>query len=292
MGPGDHRADGAFVDEYWHMNGLDEIASADLPALRVLLVDDEPLARRGLRLRLAAHADVEVIGECAHGAAAIDFLRDHTCDLMLLDVQMPGLDGFATLAALPAAKRPLVVFVTAFDRHALRAFEAAAIDYLLKPVEPARLAQCLTRVRDVLHGKLADAQQARLLELLRQMSGSSEIDPPDRVAAAAPTDVLAVRDGQRIVRVPIPSIRWIEAAGDYMCVNADDATHVLRSTLGELEAQLDARIFQRIHRSRIVNLQRVRALRPHMNGEYFLELDSGHEIKLSRSYRDKIQLLR
>jgi two-component system LytT family response regulator len=268
-----------------------------LPAkLRVVIVDDEPLARRGLRLRLAQEADVEIVGECAHGAAALELLRTLDCDLLLLDVQMPGMDGFETLQALPAERRPLVVFVTAFDQHAIRAFEAAALDYLLKPVDPARLATCLARVRETRRNQQADRQQESLLALLREVSGKPGLrleDALDPLAAGLTgNEVLSIRDGQRTVRVPMARIRWIEAAGDYMCVNTDDDTYVLRTTLGELEAQLDPRRFQRVHRSRIVNLTRVRAMRPHMNGEYFLELDSGHSVKLSRSYRDKIELLR
>jgi two-component system LytT family response regulator len=264
--------------------------------LRVLIVDDEPLARRGLRLRLADAADVEIVGECAHGAEALAALAETECDLMLLDIQMPGMDGFATLAAVPADRRPLVVFVTAFDQHALRAFDAAALDYLLKPVEPLRLAMCLQRVRDTLSANRAEQHRERLLQLLRQVSGQPAMALAEALEARATAlnqpEVLAIRDGQRTVRVPVRSIRWIEAAGDYMCVNTDTETHVLRSTLSEMESQLDPRRFQRVHRSRIVNLDRVRALRPHINGEFFLELDSGHEIKLSRSYRDKVELLR
>ncbi len=278
---------------------MSEKLSSEKPegiTLRVLIVDDEPLARRGLRLRLADDANVTIVGECGHGAEAIEYLQHHGCDLMLLDVQMPGMDGFATLAALPEAQRPLTVFVTAFDRHALKAFEAAALDYLLKPVEPARLAQCLKRVREILRGRQSDGHRDRLLALLRKVSGQPDLELADALSPAASSlhqaDVLAIRDGQRTVRVPIASIRWIEAAGDYMCVNSDHETYVLRSTLSELESHLDPRRFQRVHRSRIVNLSRVKAMRPHMNGEYFLELDSGHEIKLSRSYRDKIELLR
>ncbi len=264
--------------------------------LRVLLVDDEPLARRGLRLRLAEDPEVEIVGECAHGAAAIEALRESSCDLMLLDVQMPGMDGFATLEALPESLRPLVVFVTAYDQHAVQAFEAAALDYLLKPVEPERLAQCLRRVRETLAARHADQQRDSLLQLLRQVSGRKDLALDEALSPAvgglSQAEVLAIRDGQRTLRVPVSSIRWIEAAGDYMCVNTDAETHVLRSTLNELESQLDPTRFQRVHRSRIVNLTRVKALRPHMNGEYFLELDSGHSIKLSRSYREKVSLLR
>ena len=266
--------------------------------LKVLIVDDEPLARRGLRLRLAADADVEVVGECSHGGELADAVARLAPDLVLLDVQMPGTDGFAALAGLPEDARPAVVFVTAYDQHAIRAFEAAAIDYLLKPVDEARLRQALRRVREVLQSREADAQRERLLDLLRRMSGRPDLpleaalDPDAMAEAQREREVLSVRDGQRVLRLRTQTIRWIEAAGDYMCVHTDGETHVLRATLGELEAQLDPRQFQRVHRSRIVNLKRVSALRPHINGEYFLELDSGHTVKLSRSYRDKVELLR
>lgn len=264
--------------------------------LRILIVDDEPLARRGLRLRLGAYPDVEIVGECAHGQEVLDILPTLHCDLMLLDVQMPGMDGFETLAAIPAPRRPLVVFVTAFQQHAIRAFEAAAIDYLLKPVEQSRLATALERARQTLALHQADVHQQKLLALLREVSSRPELDMDDALASSAanlaPDTYLAVRDGPQTVRVAIDSIRWIEAAGDYMCIYTDDGNHILRTTLNELESKLDPRRFTRVHRSRIVNLTRVRALRPHMNGEYFLDLDCGHEIKLSRSYRDRLELLR
>jgi two-component system LytT family response regulator len=266
--------------------------------IRALIVDDEPLARRGLELRLREHADVEVVGHCSHGRELLDTLQQDRPDLIFLDVQMPGLDGFQTLAAIPESQRPLVVFVTAFDQHAVQAFEACALDYLLKPVDEARLAQSLGRVRDALADRGAEAQREQLLSLLRRMSGRPDLEleealsePLDPSLPRDP-DVLAIKDAGKISRVPLDSIRWIEAAGDYMCVNTDGETHVLRATLREMEGQLDPRRFQRVHRSTIVNIRRVTTLRPHINGEYFLCLDSGHEVKLSRSYRDKLDLLK
>ena len=266
--------------------------------IRALIVDDEPLARRGLELRLREHPDVEVVGQCGHGAEALDKLPLLRPDLLFLDVQMPGMDGFQTLAALPDSTRPLVVFVTAFDQHAVRAFEACALDYLLKPVDEARLGQTLGRVRETLSGRGADSQRDQLLALLRQLSGKPDLQLEQALETAVEghdareREVLAIKDGGRIARVQVDSIRWIEAAGDYMCVHTDGETHVLRATLREMEDQLDARRFQRVHRSTIVNIRRVTSLRPHINGEYFLKLDSGHEVKLSRSYRDKLELLR
>ncbi|GIX35251.1 MAG: DNA-binding response regulator [Lysobacteraceae bacterium] len=267
--------------------------------IRALIVDDEPLARRGLELRLQAYPEVEVLDQCAHGEALLQRLaQGMEPDVIFLDVQMPGMDGFQTLAAIPEERRPLVVFVTAFDQHAVQAFEACALDYLLKPVEDERLARTLERVREALQGRGAEDQRERLLALLRRISGRPDLqleealaDPFERGAGRDP-EVLAIRDAGRILRVPLDSIRWIEAAGDYMCINTDDGTHVLRATLRDLENQLDPGRFQRVHRSSIVNIRRVRSLRPHINGEYFLQLDSGHEVKLSRSYRDKLDLLR
>jgi len=266
--------------------------------IRTLIVDDEPLARRGLELRLAGHADIEIVAQVGDGAAAARAVLAHAPELMLLDVQMPGLDGFAALRAIPAPHMPLTVFVTAHDHYAVRAFNACAVDYLLKPVEPDRLHQALNRVRDALAGRDAVAHRARLLELLGELSGRPALRLDDALDARGAGDLrgdapLAIRDGQRVVRVPPADICWIDAAGDYLCVHTTDGeTHVVRATMREIEQRLDPRRFPRIHRSIIVNAARVTSLRPHLNGEYFLTLDSGQELKLSRSYRDRLALFR
>ena len=265
--------------------------------IRTLIVDDEPLARRGLELRLAGHADLEIVAQVGDGAAAARAVAEHAPALMFLDVQMPGLDGFAALRAIPAPLRPLTVFVTAHDHYAIRAFQACAIDYLLKPVDDDRLVQALARARDVLAGREAVAHRAKLLALLGVVSGHPALRLDEALEARAAGDLrgvppLAIRDGQRIVRVVPSEIRWVDAAGDYMCIHTDGDTHVLRATMRELEQRLDPRRFPRIHRSVIVNAARVTALRPHLNGEYFLTLDCGHELKLSRSYRDRLPLFR
>jgi two-component system, LytTR family, response regulator len=275
-------------------------AGADLgpaPRLRTLIVDDEPLARRGLVLRLAGEPDVEILGEYGDGGAAVAAIAELEPDLVFLDVQMPGLDGFATLRAIPAAQMPMVVFVTAYDHYAIRAFEASAVDYVLKPIEDSRLHQALFRVRQQHRERQAEGHCARLLGLLGELSGKPALTLEQAlsgdVAGAARADArLAIKDGSRIVRVEPASIRWIDAAGDYMCIHTDADTHILRATMRELEAQLDPRRFQRIHRSTMVNLARVVEMRAHLNGEYFLKLDSGHELKLSRSYREKVALLK
>ena len=269
--------------------------------LRTVIVDDEPLARRGLEIRLQAHADVEIVGQYGDGASAIAALREDRPALMFLDVQMPGVDGFETLRRIPSNEMPLVVFVTAFDHYAIRAFEASATDYLLKPVEDSRLAQALARVREARAQRDAGAHCGHLLELLGELSGKPPLQldealRPDALEQLRREEKLAVRDGQRTVRVDLRRIRWIDAAGDYMCIHVDGEggngdTLILRATMREMERQLDPKRFPRIHRSTIVNAARVVELRPHSNGESFLRLDCGQELKLSRSHRDKLQIL-
>ncbi|MBA3562832.1 MAG: response regulator transcription factor [Gammaproteobacteria bacterium] len=265
--------------------------------IRTLIVDDEPLACRGLELRLRHEADIEIVGQCGDGEEAARQVAALTPDLMLLDVQMPGLDGFATLHAIPASQMPLVVFVTAYDHYAVRAFENCAVDYLLKPVDDARLHEALYRVRQHLREREAQSHCARLLRLLGELSGRPALTLDQALADESGERLtkadqrLAIKDGQRIVRVEQSSIRWVDAAGDYMCIHTNAETFVLRATMRDLEARLDPALFQRIHRSSIVNLQRVVSLQAHRNGEYFLTLDGGHQLKLSRSYKNKLRLL-
>lgn len=271
-------------------------AHAGEARIRALIVDDEPLARRGLELRLAQAEGVEIVGQCGDGASAIAAVHRLQPDVMFLDVQMPGADGFDTLRAIPASAMPLVVFVTAYDHFALRAFEAAAIDYLLKPVDDERLYQALDRVRHELAQRASGTHCAQLLRLLGELDGRGPLTleqalDPAYAAQLRRDNRLVVREGGRVVRVDIDSLRWIDAAGDYMCLHTDGETLVLRATMSELERRLDPRRFARIHRSTIVNLRRVVEMRPHTNGESFLRLDCGQELKLSRSYRDKLALL-
>ena len=264
--------------------------------LRTIIVDDEPLARRGLELRLSEHADVDVVGQYGDGAAAIAAVHLQRPDLMFLDVQMPGVDGFEALRHIPAAEMPLVVFVTAYDHYAIRAFEASATDYLLKPVDEGRLAQALARVRYARTQRDASGHCAHLLGLLGELSGREPLGldealRPDVIEQLRNDNKLAVRDGGRTVRIDLGSIRWIDAAGDYMCIHTDGETLILRGTMRELEKQLDPQRFPRIHRSTIVNARRVVELRPHTNGEGFIRLDCGQELKLSRTHREKVALL-
>jgi two-component system, LytTR family, response regulator len=266
--------------------------------IRTLIVDDEPLARRGLELRLREHTDIQIVRQCANGREALAAIAEESPDLMFLDIQMPGMSGLDLVAHVPQESMPMVVFVTAFDRYAINAFEAHALDYLLKPVDEARLAAALDRVRAQWQQQQALAQREQLMALLAEVKGNGEIavDPATTGAAGGGASaggtrryatLLPIRSGRETLRLDVATIDWIDAAGDYMCVHADGQTHVLRATMKELEEMLDPQVFQRVHRSTIVNLARVRSLRPHLNGECFLKLQSGQEVKLSRSFRDR-----
>jgi two-component system LytT family response regulator len=258
--------------------------------VRTLLVDDEALSRRGLELRLRVASDIDIIGQCSNGREALAAIREQKPDLVFLDIQMPGLSGFDVLAELQPHELPMIVFVTAYDRFAVQAFEARAIDYVLKPVDDVRLAATLTHVRELLEQRTAVAERNQLVNLLADLRGSGEIesDLPTAVQPHAP-NWLPIRNGRETVRVPVETIEWVDAAGDYLCIHASGHTHILRATMREMENLLDPRLFQRVHRSTIVNLTRVKSLRAHMNGEYFLRLEGGQELKLSRTYRDKVE---
>jgi two-component system LytT family response regulator len=264
--------------------------------IRAIIVDDEPLARRGLELRLREAADVEIVRQCANGREALAAIAELQPDLMFLDIQMPGLSGFDVLKQVPQESLPMIVFVTAFDRFAIEAFEAHALDYLLKPLDEARLAHALDRVRAQWQQRLAVAQREQLMAMLADLTGNGELAQEATSAAATASarryaSMLPIRVGRETIRLDVAAIDWIDAAGDYMCVHAASQTHVLRATMKELEQMLDPQVFQRVHRSTIVNLARVRSLRPHLNGECFLKLESGQEVKLSRSFRDKVEVL-
>jgi two-component system LytT family response regulator len=265
--------------------------------IRAIIVDDEPLARRGLELRLRAFDDFEIVAHCANGREAIDAVAAHAPDLMFLDIEMPGIDGFEVLRRIPQTSMPMVVFVTAFDRYAIDAFDAHALDYLLKPLVDERLERTIAHVRDQFAQRKSVKHREQLVALLASVTGAGQLDAEELIARGVTgatrrfPEVLPIRLGRETVRLPVASIEWVDAAGDYMCVHADGHTYVLRETMKSLEAVLDPKTFQRVHRSTIVNVQRVRRLRPHTNGEYFLTLDDGQEIKLSRSYRDRVDQL-
>jgi two-component system, LytTR family, response regulator len=263
--------------------------------VRTLIVDDEVLSRRGIEIRLRELEDFEIAAQCANGREALAAIQQLKPDVVFLDIQMPGMSGFEVLAHLPQETLPIVVFVTAYDQYAIQAFEARAIDYLLKPIDEARFAAAVQRVREHLQARSAATQRDRLLEIIAEITGCGELildellEHGRKALGGARPEVLPIRQGRETVRLQVANIQWIDAAGDYMCIHAAGETHILRGTMKELEELLDPKLFQRVHRSTIVNLRLVRSLRAHMNGEYFLTLEGGHELKLSRTYRDKIE---
>ena len=264
--------------------------------LKTIVVDDEPLARRGLKLGLKGIDDVEVIAEAKNGREALELVRKLDPDLLFLDIQMPGMDGFDVLRSLEADEMPAIVFVTAFDDYAIKAFEANALDYLLKPIEDKRLSDALDRVRDNLDQRHALRHRKSLLKLVGDITGEpvgsmEELSAKD-VASLKKKEVprLAIKDGGHTTWIPQDQIEWIDAAGDYMCVHSGGETHIMRMTMKMLEDSLDPDYLQRIHRSTIVNVDQVKEMRAHINGEYFLTLKGGHVVKLSRTYKDKLKL--
>ena len=263
--------------------------------LKTIIVDDESLARRGLKHRLKNVDDVDIVAEAANGREALKLIRERSPDLVFLDIQMPGMDGFDVLRALEPGELPAIVFVTAFDDYAIKAFEAHALDYLLKPIEDSRLAEALDRVREHRERKRAVEHRKSLLELVGRITGQPIRSMHDLAARGVDrlkrkeAPKLAIRDGGRTTWVKQEDIEWIDAAGDYMCVHAEGETYIMRMTMKQLEKELDPDILQRIHRSTIVNVNRVREMQAHINGEYFLTLNGGHIVKLSRSYKEKLR---
>ncbi|MFT4863206.1 MAG: two-component system LytT family response regulator [Pseudohongiellaceae bacterium] len=269
------------------------MTQSDINTIRAIIVDDEALARQGLALRLAEIAQVEVVQECANGEEAIAAIMEHAPDVVFLDIQMPGMTGFELIREIQSDILPMVIFVTAYDAFAIDAFNVHAVDYLLKPVEVDRLVAAIDKV------KLNKAQQTvlgekqRLMELVVSITGKSPaaiaelLDSDEELVEHA--DRLAIKDGSSITFVPVRDIDWIDAAGDYMCVHVKGATHIMRTTMKELEAKLDPQIFQRVHRSTIVNLERVEKVSSHINGEFHLTLSCGSSLKMSRSYKEKVK---
>ncbi len=240
--------------------------------VRVLIVDDEPLGRRRLRGLLDQAGDLMIVGEASDGAGAVSAIRELAPDLVFLDVQMPGLDGFGVIETIGPARMPPVVFVTAYDEYALRAFEVNAVDYLLKPVDRDRFAETLRRAREA-GNTGSDDLAAKMTALLQS-----------RIGAGAPERVAVKTDG-RIRLVPAGSIRWIEAAGNQVRLHAGDETHLLRSTLQDFVARLDSARFQRVGRSAVINLDYLKELQPWFHGDSIAILQDGTRLRVSRLFR-------
>ena len=256
--------------------------------MNVLLVDDEALARRRLRRLLAESDDVTVVAECGSGGAAIDALKTHQVDLVFLDIQMPGVDGFVVAESLQGPEAPLLVFVTAHDTHAIRAFETRALDYLLKPVRKERLALALARAREAIAARRTTAYARQLRSVIAQLDNEPATGP--FAASAAPSaERIEVRDGERVRFVPTADVAWAEAKGPHVLLHTKQGVFEIRDTLARLEASLDTRRFVRIHRSFIVNVGQIKELQPWFGGDAVLILKNGQQLKVSRTYRAQLK---
>jgi two-component system LytT family response regulator len=245
-----------------------------MTTVRTLIVDDEPLGRQRLRTLLKEDPDVSIVGECEDGAQALAALKRAPCDLAFLDIQMPGLDGLGLARAVGPERMPAVVFVTAHDRYAVDAFELRAVDYLLKPFDRARFECSLRWAKD-------HVRRARPPE-------DAPAAPRGDAGRAPPLQYLTVRETGRFVLLRVEQVDWIEAAGNYLRLHVGRATHLLRETLSNLERRLDPTRFLRIHRSTIVNVERVREFQPLFHGEYAVILRDGEALTLSRNYRPRL----
>jgi two-component system, LytTR family, response regulator len=243
--------------------------------VRAVIVDDEPLARRGVRLRLEKFRDIEIVAECGDGASAVEKILELSPDVIFLDVQMPGMDGFEVLRALPGDNLPSVIFLTAYEQHAVRAFDVHALDYLLKPIDDERFSAAVQRARQVQDSGSKLEMAERILQMLQRDS----VRYPSR---------FPVRLGSRIQVVLTEDIEWIRAAGDYAELHASGRCHLLRETMNSLEEKLDPAQFLRIHRSRILRVNCIRELRGIDNREYLVKLADGTEHRSSRTYADRL----
>lgn len=246
--------------------------------LKTLVVDDEPLARERIVSLLKQESDIDVVGECPDGQQAVAAIQQQQPDLVFLDVQMPVVDGFGVVQRIGPEKMPAVVFVTGYDEHALRAFEVHALDYLLKPFGRDRFQQTLRHAREHIERRRAGDLGRRLLALVH------DVKPEPQRA-----DRLVVKSGGRVFFLRTEEIDWIEAAGNYVRLHLGEDAHLFRETMTRMESRLDGRRFIRIHRSRIVNAERIKELQPWFNGEYVVVLRNGTRLTLSRGCREKFQ---
>ena len=250
------------------------------PNLRVLIVDDEPLARQRIRELLKDHPDCEVIGECSTGTEAIEIIRQDSPDLVFLDIQMPGLDGLAVAQGAAGNNAPLFVFVTAYDEHAIEAFKLNALDYLLKPFDRDRFRLALERARKQHNSDRKERFDLRILELLENIDTRSSY-----------LDRIIIKNNDRVSVIRVEEIDWIEAEGNYVRIHLGKQSSIMRETLTRLSAQLDPRQFARIHRSKMVNIDRIQEMHPWAGQDWRIILRNGIELPLSRTYRDELYRL-
>ena len=260
--------------------------------IKTLIVDDEALARRRLRRLLEAERDADVVGEAANGRDAISAIHELQPDLLFLDVQMPEMDGFGVLEEVGAEQMPAVIFVTAFDQYAVRAFEVHALDYLLKPFDADRLRGAFERARQHVAngGQAPQNQQQQIMALLESLAAERRDPGPGGARAPErPADRLMIKSSGRVYFVKVSEIDYVEAAGNYVRLHVGKDAHLLRETMNGVETRLDSGQFLRIHRSTIVNLDRVKEMQPWFSGEYVVIMKDGTQLKLSRGYRDRLE---
>lgn len=268
--------------------------------LSAILVDDEPLALRFLQSTINDFDSVDVICACNSGRDALSAIRDFTPDLLFLDIQMPGMNGFELVKNIQADIMPMIIFVTAYDQFAIAAFDLHAVDYLLKPLDASRVGVAIERAVERANNparlSLTEEGKGGLISAIASMSdkvdalsqASKGLD--GRIDATEPAvRKISIKDGDTITVVDEANIDWIDAAGDYMCIHVDGATHIMRSTLSDLLGRLDQNTFKRIHRSTVVNVDRIRQVQRHTKGEYFLHLDCDQTLKASRHYREVVK---
>ena len=262
--------------------------------IRALIVDDESLAREALLVMLGDDPEIEVIAECRNGREAVAAIREQSPDVVFLDIQMPEMDGFQVVEEIGVERMPVTVFVTAFDKHAVRAFEAHALDYLLKPFDYDRFESALQRVKTLIRqrklGEISESLFA-VIEDLKLKGGESSRKLPTAVQKE-PLDRVVIKASGRIYFLKTEEIDWIEGAGDYLSLHSGSgASHLIRETMNDFHGKLDSRKFIRIHRSTIVNVERIKDIRPLFKGEYVITLTSGTRLKSSRGYRRELQTL-
>jgi two-component system LytT family response regulator len=245
--------------------------------IRTLIVDDESLARERVRDMLGAYSEIEVIAECANGFEAVEAITAHVPDLVFLDVEMPGMDGFAVLDALDAERLPVIIFITAYDQYAVKAFEVYALDYLLKPFDQERFDKALSRAKDHILNQKNDSLNERILKALEEIKSKP-----------VHLERLVIKQHGHVFFVKTEEIDWLEAEGNYVRLHSGKESYLLRDTITALENQLDPKKFVRVHRSAIVNIDRIQELQPWFHGEYRIILKEGIELTLSRSYREKL----
>jgi two-component system LytT family response regulator len=257
--------------------------------IRALIVDDEPLARKGVAQLVEPVEDVTVVAEAADGPQAVERIREHEPDLVFLDVQMPEMTGLEVVREVGVDRMPLTIFVTAYDEYALDAFDAQALDYLLKPIDEERFAEALDRARSQLQQVEASALSDQLRGLLRQYADE---EAEDEEGDTSPTiERFTVRSRKRIYFVDTEDVQWIESEGDYVALHDGEEAHLIRKTMKELEERLDPDRFLRVHRSYIVNTDYVEELRPMDHGTYRLIMAAGTPLKTSRGYSDNVEAL-